>query len=327
MTARRVFLANLAALAAVPRIAFSQQSAKPVIGLLSTGSPDERAHMVEWFREGLKQGGFADGKDVTIVYRWAEGRAQRLPQLAAELVKQNVAVIVTQGGAVGTLAAKSATSTIPIVFLTSADPVAIGLVGSLSRPGGNVTGVANLGDQLEVKRLEMLRELVPGAKRIFYLSSPIEPDAKKTVDAVLAAAERTGVRIDVLTAGSRAEIDAALARLKPTRGAALLAATSGLFTTNRELLVAHAARLGLPDSYSRREFVQAGGLMSYGPDYPHVYRQVGLYAARILKGAKPADMPVMQETKFNLVLNLNTAKKLGLSVSRDFLARVDEVIQ
>lgn len=325
MIARRRLVASIAAILASPRAALSQP-AKPVIGLLSTGSRAERAHMLDWFRGGLKQGGFVEGKDVTIVYQWAEGRAQRLPELAADLVKQKVSVIVTQGGAVAALAAKSATSTIPIVFLTSADPVAVGLVGSLSRPGGNVTGVANLGDQLEVKRLQILRELVPRTNRILYLASMVEPDAKKSIGEVLAAAELTNVMIDVVRVGNGGEIDAAFANFKQTKGAVLLVATSGLFTTRRDQIVALAARLGIPDSYSRREFVAVGGLMSYGPDYANVYRQVGMYAARILKGARPAEMPVIQETKFNLVLNLTTAKRLGLSVSRDFLARVDEVI-
>ncbi len=325
---RRDFVARLGgAVLAWPLATLAQQPTMPVIGYLSSGSPSERAHMVDWFRKGLKEDGYVEGKNVAIEYRWAEGRDDQLPRLAAELVTRKVAVIVTSGGAPAALAAKSATSTIPIVFLAGADPVKIGLVASLSRPGGNVTGVANISTPLDVKRLEILHELVPAAKRIIYLVNPSDPGAKSSVKDILAAAERTGRRIEILSASNGAEIDAAFAGLKQSRATVLLVATSGLFTTRRNQLVALAARHAIPASYSRREFVAAGGLMSYGPDYSDVYRLTGLYTARILKGAKPADLPVIQETKFNLVVNLKTAKKLGITVSRDFLARIEEVIE
>jgi putative ABC transport system substrate-binding protein len=299
----------------------------PFIGFLSTGSPNERAHMVESFRKGLKEGGYVDGKDVAIEYRWAEGRADRLPQLAAELVNRKVAVIATSGGAQSALAAKSATSTIPIVFNSALDPVKLGLVASLSRPGGNITGVANVSGALEVKRLEMLRELVPTATRITYLVNPTDPGTKTFLNDVQSAAQKTAIRVRVVNASSEAEIDTAFAAIKQSRADALLVAGNALFTTRRDQLVALATRYAIPASYSRREFVVAGGLTSYGPDYMDAYRQQGLYTARILKGAKPADLPVSQSTKFELVLNLKTARKLGLAVPRDFLQRVDEAIE
>jgi len=299
----------------------------PFIGFLSTGSPNERAHMVESFRKGLKEGGYVDGKDVAIEYRWAEGRADRLPQLAAELVNRKVAVIATSGGAPSVLAAKSATSTIPIVFNTALDPVKLGLVASLSRPGGNITGVANVSGALEVKRLEIVRELVPAATRIAYLVNPTDPGTKTFLNDVQSAAQKTATRVRVVNASNEAEIEAALGTIRQSRAHALLVAGNAMFTTRRDQLVALAARLAIPASYSRREFVAAGGLTSYGPDYMDAYRQQGLYTARILKGAKPADLPVSQSTKFELVLNLKTARKLGLAVPRDFLQRVDEAIE
>jgi putative ABC transport system substrate-binding protein len=310
-----------------PLAALAQQPAMPFIGFLSTGSPNERAHMVESFRKGLKEGGYVDGKDVAIEYRWAEGRADRLPQLAAELVNRKVAVIATSGGAQSALAAKSATSTIPIVFNSALDPVKLGLVASLSRPGGNITGVANVSGALEVKRLEMLRELVPTATRITYLVNPTDPGTKTFLNDVQSAAQKTAIRVRVVNASSEAEIDTAFAAIKQSRADALLVAGNALFTTRRDQLVALATRYAIPASYSRREFVVAGGLTSYGPDYMDAYRQQGLYTARILKGAKPADLPVSQSTKFELVLNLKTARKLGLAVPRDFLQRVDEAIE
>jgi putative tryptophan/tyrosine transport system substrate-binding protein len=324
---RRQWLVGAAACFAAPTLLLAQRDKTPVIGYLSLGSPGERAHMVDWFRNGLTQGGFADGRDVHIEYRWAEGRLERLPGLAAELVKRNVSVIVTQGGAPPALAAKSATSKIPIVFLTSADPVKVGLVGSLRQPGGNVIGVANLGDQLEAKRLEILREMAPGIKRVFYLWHPHEPDADAARTRLVAAAEIVGLRLDLLRATSSAEIDGAFANLKPPRGSALLVAANGLFTSRREQIVAHAARHALLDSYARTDFVASGGLMNYGPDYAQAYQQVGLYAARLLKGAKAADLPVVQERRFVLAVNAKAAKRLGVAMSRDFLARVDQVIE
>lgn len=326
---RRNFIAGLGGAAlGWPLAALAQPASMPVVGYLGTGSAGERARSVEAFRKGLKEGGFVVGKNVTIEYRWADGRYERLASLAADLVRRKVAVIATSGGPPSALAAKAATSAIPIVFVSAADPVKVGLVSSLSHPGGNVTGVANIASALDIKRLEIMRELMPGARRIAYLVNPEgEPGAKAALQEMLAAAKRMNAEIEVLSAGGSDQIDAALAGAKKSRANALLVATSGLFTTRREQLVALAARYSIPASYSRREFVAAGGLMSYGPDYDDVYRLCGVYTARILKGAKPAELPVMQETKFNLVLNLATAKKLGLPVSRGFLERVDEVIE
>lgn len=325
---RRDFITSLGGAAlAWPLVPLAQQAGKPIVGYLGGGSADERAQSVEWFREGLKEGGYVADKDVVIEYRWAGGRDDRLPAFAAELVNRKVAVIATSGGPTPALAAKSATSTIPIVFVSALDPVKAGLVANLSHPGGNVTGVSSIANSLDAKRLEVLHDLVPAAKKIIYLVNPNDPAARASVKEVLAVAELKGTKVEVLSARSRTEIDAAFTGFRRARARALLVATNALFTTLRAQLIDLAARHSIPASYSRREYVAAGGLMSYGPDYADVYRQVGRYTARILKGAKPADLPVIQEPKINLVVNLATAKKLGLAVSRDFLARVDEVIE
>jgi putative ABC transport system substrate-binding protein len=306
--------------------AFAQRSAKPVIGFLSTGSSAERAESVASFRNGLKQGGYVADKDVAIEYRWAEGHSDRLPGLAADLVNRKVALIATSGGPRSALAAKAATSKIPIVFVSAVDPVKAGLVASFSRPGGNVTGVSGITTSLDVKRLEILRELVPSAKRTGYLVNPEEILAESAIAAMASAGELSGAMIEVLRASNGGEIDVVFAKFKKLRIDTLVVGTDALFTTRRDQLVALAAQHAVPASYSRREFAAGGGLMSYGPDYNDVYRLAGLYASRILKGANPSDLPVIQETKFTLALNLKTAKKLGIAVSRDFLARVDEVI-
>jgi putative ABC transport system substrate-binding protein len=316
-----------AALLGAPLGALAQARALPFVGVLSTGSPNERAEMMEWFRLGLKQGGYADGKDVAIEYRWAEGRYERLPKLAAELVERKVAVIATSGGGPSSLAAKRATSDIPIVFVTAADPVKLGLVGTLGHPGGNVTGVASVTGSLDVKRLQIFRELLPKANFAAYLVDRKEPGTEAAIQRMQAAGAALGTRIDVIDATSEAEIDAAFARAKQLHVQAVHVATAALFTTRRNQLVALAARYAIPTSYHRREFAVAGGLISYGPSYRDVYRQAGVYTARILGGAKPADLPVVQADKFELVLNLKTARKLGIAVARDLLARVDEVIE
>ena len=301
--------------------------AMPFIGMLSTGSPNERAPAMESFRQGLRQGGYVDGKDVSIEYRWAEGRYARLPELAAELVSRKVAVIATSGGPSSGLAAKRATSTIPIVFISAVDPVKAGLVVSLRQPGGNVTGVSSIATSLDVKRLEIFAELLPNALKIAYLVDPNEPSVKSTIEAMQIAAKRLGKKIEILIAGNEEDIDVAFAKARKLRVDAIHVATMALFTNRRSQIVKLAGRYSIPASYHRREFALAGGLMTYGPDYRDVYRQAGLYAARILRGEKPADLPVVQAEKFQLVLNLTTAKKLGITVSRDFLARVDEVIE
>jgi len=325
---RREFVAVMgSAVLASPLAAIAQRPAMPFIGFLSSGSPNERAHLAEAFRRGLKEGGVVDGKDVAIEYRWAEGRFERLPDLARELVDRKVAVIVATGGVAPALAAKSVTSTVPIVFTGGGDPVKLGLVASLSRPGGNATGVANISRSLDAKRLELLRDLVPAASRVVYLVNPSAPDVKSLETQIRAAAKATATEIQVLNASNESEIDAAVAAAKQRHANALLVSADALFVTRRDQIVALASRYAIPASYSSREFAVQGGLMSYGPDFADGYRQAGIYAARILRGAKPAELPVIQATKFALVVNLKTAKKLGIAVPRDFLQRVDEVIE
>ncbi len=312
--------------AAWPLAALAQRPILPVVGYLSSGSPNERAHHAEAFRRGLKEGGYLDGKDVAIEYRWAEGRYDRLPGLATELVKREVAVIAA-GGTPAVVAAHAATSTIPIVFVGSGDPVRLGLVKSLGRPGGNVTGITNIGSPLEAKRIETLRDLVPAAKRIAYLVNPKFPETNSWIKEVQAAGEATATEIHIATASNEGEIDAAFAAMKRSHANALLVAADSYFITRRGQIVALAARYAIPACYAFREFAVAGGLMSYGPDLVDVNRQQGLYTARILKGANPAELPVIQARKLDLVVNRKTARKLGLAVSRDFLAHVDEIIE
>jgi putative ABC transport system substrate-binding protein len=310
-----------------PLAALGQRPAVPVIGFLDTGSPDDRMQFAEAFRQGLKESGYVDGKDLVIEYRWADGHYDRLPRLVAELVDRKVAVIVAAGGMESALASKSATSTIPIVFSGGGDPVRLGLVASLSRPGGNVTGLAGISRSLTSKRLEILRDVLPTATAFAYLVNPNAADASSTTKEVQAAAAAIHATVQVLRASNVSEIDSAFSTIEQARANALLVATDPFFTTNRDQIVALAARHAIPASYAFREFVVAGGLMSYGSNLADNYRQTGVYAARVLKGTKPADLPVVQATKLELVLNLKTAKKLGLSISRDFLAHVDDVIE
>ena len=322
---RRQFLIGSAALA-WPLLARAQR-AIPFIGFLNSGSPNERAHLVDAFRGGLKEGGYVDGKNLAIEYRWAEGKPDLLPKLAAELVERRVAVIVATGSLAPAMAAKSATKTIPVVFTGAEDPVKLGLVSSLSHPRGNVTGITGASAALHRKRLEILRDLLPRARKFAYLGNPDNPDAKASAYDVLAAAEAMRADVSIVNARTEAEIDSVFAALNQMHADALLVATDPFFTTRREQIVALADRYAIPASYAFREFPMAGGLMSYGPNIADVYRLAGVYAARILNGAKPADLPVVQATKIELVINLKTAKKLGLSISRDFLARIDEALQ
>ncbi|MFN2646253.1 MAG: ABC transporter substrate-binding protein [Burkholderiales bacterium] len=310
-----------------PLTSLAERATIPFIGFLNSGSPNERAHLVHAFRQGLKEGGYVEGKNLAIEYRWAEGRPELLPKLAAELVERKVLVIAATGSLAPAMAAKSATKTIPIVFSGPEDPVKLGLVASLGHPGGNVTGVTGGGTALHRKRLELLRDLIPQANRIVYLENPNNPDARAAAYDVLAAAEAMRAQVQIVSASTEAELDSVFAAMGQMRADAMLVAIDPFFTTRREQIVALAARYRIPASYSFREFPMQGGLLSYGPNISEVYRQVGLYTARVLNGAKPRDLPIMQSTKIELVVNLTAAKALGLSLPRDFLARVDEVIQ
>ena len=305
----------------------AQQKAIPVIGFLNGTSPDAAAPFVAAFRQGLNESGYVDGQNAAIEYRFGEGRDDRLPALVADLVGRNVDVIVAAGGAPLALAAKSATSTLPIVFTGVGDPVALGLLASLARPGGNVTGFSLLSVELTPKRLELVSELVPWAGVIALLANPNNPQTEGVVRDVQEAARAKRVELPVLKAGVDSEIDAAFASLVQQQVGALVVQADAFFTSRREKLVALAARDGVPAIYALREFTAAGGLISYGSSLTATYRQAGIYAGRILGGAKPADLPVQQPTTFELVVNLRTAKALGLAVPPSILARADEVIE
>jgi ABC-type uncharacterized transport system substrate-binding protein len=325
---RRDLIASLAVTAAAwPRAAGAQQKAMPVIGFLSGVSPGPYAPFVAAFREGLSETGYVEGQNLTIEYRWAEGDYDRLPALAADLAGRKVDLIATGGGTVSALAAKNATSTIPIVFAGGGDPVANGLVANLARPGGNVTGVTFLGVELLAKRLELLSELVPQARVIGLLVNPNSANTERSVQDTQEAARAKGLQIHVLKAATESEIDAAFASLVQLRAGAVVVAADVFFNLRRDQLVASALRHAIPVIYGFREFAASGGLISYGTSIASVYRQVGVYAGRILKGAKPADLPVQQPSKFELVINLKTAKALGLTVPQSLLQRADEVIE
>jgi putative tryptophan/tyrosine transport system substrate-binding protein len=326
---RRYFVSCLGGAAATwPLTARAQQRAVPVVGFLSAVSPDGFAERLRAFRQGLKENGYVEGDNVTVAYRWAENQIDQLPALAADLVRRQVAVIVTAGGNVPPVAAKAATGTIPIVFAVSVDPVGLGLVASLARPGGNATGINFFAAELMAKRLGLLRELVPAAVRVAVIVNPANvgraPDTRRDVEP---AAHLLGLQIQFYEASTSSEIDGAYATLVRERPDALFVAPDGFFTSRRVQLTALAARHALPAAYSVREFVEAGGLMSYGTSLPDMYRQVGVYAGRILKNEKPADLPVVQATKFELVINLQTARLLGLTVPPTLLARADEVVE
>jgi putative ABC transport system substrate-binding protein len=309
-----------------PRAAEAQQTAMPVIGFLSGVSPGPYAPFVAAFQRGLSETGYVEGQNVAIEYRWAEGHYDRLTALAAELVGRKVDLIAAGGGTVAAIAAKSATSTIPIVFAGGGDPVANGLVASLARPGGNVTGAVFLAVELVPKRFELLSELVPQARVIALLVNP-NPNAERIIRDVQEAARAKRVQLQVLKAATEGEIDAAFTALVQLRAGALLVIGDVFFNVQREHLVALASRHAIPTIYGFREFVDSGGLISYGTGIASIYRLAGTYAGRILKGAKPADLPVQQPTRFELVINLKTAKALGLVVPQALLARADEVIE
>jgi putative ABC transport system substrate-binding protein len=327
MRTRRTFITLLGgAMAAWPVAARAQQSV-PVIGLLHSASAEAFAPFLTALREGLSEAGFVDGQNVRIDFRWAEGHYDRLPAMAKELVGQQVALIVAGGGDRPALAAKAATTTIPVVFTGSDDPVGFGLVASLNRPGGNVTGVGLFTSELEVKRFALLRELAPTILRIAMLVNPNNPTAEPNVRDVQAAAKAVGQQIDFLRAGSEREIDSAFRTMVGQRTDALLVAHDPFLFGRREQLVTLAAYTAIPAIYEFREFVLAGGLMSYGSKLTDNYHLAGGYAGKILKGAKPADLPVQQPTKLILTINLTTAKSLGLEIPAKLLALADEVIE
>jgi putative ABC transport system substrate-binding protein len=321
-------LGGAAAASAWPLAARAQQRAMPVIGFLSPTSPDAIADRLRGFRQGLKDAGYVEGENVTIIYRFAENQLDRLPELAADLVRRRVAVIAATGGTLTTLAAKAATTTIPIVFAVNVDPVRLGLVASLARPGGNLTGINFLNAELVAKRLELLRALVPAATRVTVLVNPANAvNTETTLRDVEPAARALGLQIQILNASTSGEIDAAFATFLRERPDALFVGGDSLFASRRVQLANLAARHMVPMTSGTREIAEAGGLMSYGTNIADAWRQVGVYTGRILKGTKPADLPVVQAIKFEFVINMQTARLLGLAVPPMLLAITDEVIE
>ena len=323
---RREFITFLGGAAAWPLAARAQQPAMPVVGYLNLESPESDASRLTGLRRGLNEAGYVEGRNFVIEYRWAGNQADRLPALTTDLVRLPVTVIVA-AGPLPALAAKAATTIIPIVFGVGADPVQLGLVASLNRPGGNLTGFNAVGGELGAKGLALLHDLVPSVATIGFLRNPINPVSELTTRDVLAAAAVIGLKVQILEAGTDREIDAAFVSLVQARTGALLVGGDLFFNNRIEQITALAARHALPAMYALREFVVAGGLMSYGVSLTEEYRQVGLYTGRILKGEKPADLPVMQATKIELAINLKTARALGLDVPDKLLAIADEVIE
>ena len=323
---RREFITLVGGAAAWPLAARAQQGAMPVVGFLDAGSAAERVQQVAAVRKGLAEGGYQEGQNVALEFRWAEGQYGRFAELAADLVRRGVNVIVTPGSGTAALAAKAATTTIPIVFGATSDPVKEGLVASLNRPGGNVTGINFLVGEVVAKRMQLLREVVPAARRVALFVNPTD---QENYDSTIREAESAarGQELLVHNVATRQDIDAAFADIVRQRADALFVAPGSFFNTRRVQLVILAARHSLPAIYATRAYPEAGGLISYGTDVLDAFRQVGLYAARILKGTKPADLPVLQLTKVELVINLNTARALGLEMPAGVLALADEVIE
>jgi putative ABC transport system substrate-binding protein len=326
MMRRRQFITLLGGAAAWPVAARAQQSAMPVVGFLNITSAGTNADRLRGFRQGLKETGYVEGENVAIEHRWAENQIDRLPALATDLTRRQVAVIVTLAG--GTFAAKAATTTIPIVFAVAGDPVRLGLVASLARPGGNLTGINFLNTEVTAKRLELLRELVPAATRVAVFVNPTgPPDTEATLRDLESAARVMGLQIQVFNASASREINEAFATFVRERPDALFVAPDPFFLSRRLQLAIQAARHAVPATFASREYAEAGGLMSYGTNFVDTYRQIGVYTGRILKGARPADLPVVQSSKFELVINAETARTLGLTVPPTLLALADEVIE
>jgi putative tryptophan/tyrosine transport system substrate-binding protein len=325
---RREFMTLIGSSAALwPLATRAQQPAMPVIGYLSARSPEDTAHLVEAFRRGLSEAGFVEGQNAKVEYRWALGQADRLPELAADLVRKPVNVLVSTGGESAALAAKAATSTIPVAFIIGGDPVKLGLAATYSRPGGNATGISILTATLEPKRLELLRELVPQASTIGAFLDPNFPPYELQLRDMREAARALDLQVKELRVSTDAEIEEAFETVTRQRIAAVAVAAGPFFDTRRDKLVALAARYAVPTMYHFREFTAAGGLMSYGIDARVSYRQIGVYAGAILKGEKPAELPILQPTKFELVINLKTAKALGLKVPLTLQVAADDVLE
>jgi putative ABC transport system substrate-binding protein len=324
---RRELITLLGGAALSPLAARAQQSARPVIGFLGSESPDLSADRLRAFLQGLSEAGYTEGRNATIEYRWAEGQSDRLPALAAELVSRQVTVIVTFASTTAALAAKSATTTIPIVAPIAVDPVTVGLVASLNRPGGNLTGITSLNGELYPKRLELLHELLPAATSIAFLVNPANASAEADARDARVAARTLGVRLHVLRASAERDFDGSFASLAKLEAGALMIVSDSLFNLRSEQLAALALRHAVPTIFQTRAFAAAGGLMSYGVSVADIFRRAGIYTGRILNGEKPADLPVQQATKIELIINLKTAKALGLAVPLPLLGRADEVIE
>jgi len=322
---RRDFIASLGGAAAWPLSAGAQQSATPVIGFLHSGARDANRHTA--FQRGLKELGYAEGQKVRVEYRWAEGQYDRLPELAADLVRSRVAVLVAAGAVHTALAAKAATSTIPIVFANGSDPVKYGLVGSLSRPEGNITGVSFFTSQLEAKRLALLHELVPGAERVAAILNPANENAADQSKDLIEAAGKLGIDLHILNFSREKDFDLIFASMVGMRAGAVVVCADPYFFSQHDRLVTLAAKYAVPAMYEWREFADAGGLASYGTSFAQAYHQLGVYTGRILNGERPADLPVIRSVEFKFVINLKTAKALGLEIPPSVSARADEVIE